>query len=187
MGIECLNNRIGIRGCDAPTSPASAEGVTPFVEALPILVVNDLLGISLQNLNAIVEDEDETFLVMWNKVVLRTMKKFEVLVKAKLNECYKLTDKTVVACLICENAELFDVALWYLHGTELMIERTSTDTLSRYTTIDLDKAEELKAYFYGEFQACLNDAVQGMNIADSDCITDVVESNETVRWVMQVP
>lgn len=187
MGIECLNNRIGIRGCDAPTSPASAEGVTPVVEALPVLVVNDLPGVSLQNINAIVEDEDETFLTMWNKIVLRTMKKFEVLVKAKLNECYKLTDKTVVACLICENAELFDVALWYLHGTELMIERTSTDTLSRYTTIDLDKAEELKAYFYGEFQASLNDAVQGINPSDSDCVTDCVESNEAVRWVMQTP
>lgn len=187
MGFECLNNRIGIRGCDAPTSPASAEGVTPVVEALPILVVNDLPGISLQNINAIVDDEDETFLTLWNKIVLRTMKKFEVLVKAKLNQCYKLTDKTVVACLICEKKDLFDVALWYLHGTELMIERTSTDTLNRYTTIDLDKAEELKTYFYGEFQACLDDAVQAIDPTDSDCVTDCVESNETVKWVVQVP
>lgn len=187
MGIECLNNRIGIRGCDAPTSPASAEGVTPVVEALPILVVNDLPGVSLQNINAIVEDEDETFLTLWNKIVLRTMKKFEVLVKSKLNQCYKLTDKEVVACLICEKKDLFDVALWYLHGTELMIERTSTDTLSRYTTIDLDKAEELKAYFYGEFQACLDDAVQAIDPADSACVDDCVESNESVKWVMQIP
>lgn len=187
MGIECLNNRIGIRGCDAPTSPASAEGVTPVVAALPILVVNDLPGVTLQNINAIVEDEDETFLTLWNKVVLRTMKKFEVLVKSKLNECYKLTDKTVVACLICENAELFDVALWYLHGTELMIERTASDTLSRYTTIDLDKAEQLKIDFYAEFQSCLDDAVQGINPSDSDCVTDCVEGNEAVRWVFQTP
>lgn len=187
MGIECLNNRIGIRGCDAPTSPASAEGVTPVVAALPILVVNDLPGVTLQNINAIVEDEDETFLALWNKVVLRTIKKFEVLVKSKLNECYKLTDKTVVACLICENAELFDVALWYLHGTELMIERTASDTLSRYTTIDLDKAEQLKIDFYAEFQSCLDDAVQGINPSDSDCVTDCVESNEAVRWVFQTP
>lgn len=187
MGFECLNNRIGIRGCDAPTSPASAEGVTPVVEALPILVVNDLPGVSLQNINAIVDDEDETFLTMWNKVVLRTLKKFEVLVKAKLNECYKLTDKEVVACLICEKKDLFDVALWYLHGTELMIERTSTDTLSRYTTTDMEKAEELKTYFYQEFQACLDDAVQAINPADSDCVDDCVESNEAVKWVMQTP
>jgi len=172
--MECLENRIGIRGCGVDESGAQ-------------LFINDLPGVSLQNIDALVDEEDETFLVLWNKVSMRAMKKFDVLVKAQLNKCYKITDNTVVTCLICEKKELFDVALWYLFGTELMIERTSSDTISRYTTIDLDKAEQLKAEFYSEFQSSLQDAVDGINPEDSDCVTDCVECNDTVKFVMQVP
>lgn len=185
--MDCLTNRIGIRGCDAPSTPASAPGVDPVIEALPVLFVNDLPGISLENINALVDDEDESFLVLWNRVVLRTMKKFEILVKAKLNQCYKLTDKTVVECLICEKKDLFDVPLWYMHGTELMIERTSTDEMSRFTTIDLEKAEKLKQDYYMEFESALNDAVQSISPADSDCITGCLECNDSIKWVMQTP
>jgi len=185
--MDCLNNRIGIRGCDAPSSAASATGVTPVVEALPILFINDLPGCPLLKIDSLADDDAETYLDVWDKIALRAMKKFEILVKAQLNKCYKLTDKTVVACIVCENRDLFDVALWYLHGTELMIEITSSDTLSRYTTIDLPKAESLKTDFYTEFQAAIEDAVNCINPADSDCITGCVECNDNVKWVTQVP
>lgn len=185
--MDCLANRIGILGCDAPATAASGAGVVPVVEALPVLYINQLPGINLKNINALADDEQKTFLGVWNDVVLRSMKKFEILVKAKLNQCYKITDKNIVACLVCERKDLFDVALWYLHGTELMIERTSTDTLSRYTTIDLDKAEKLKSDFFIEFQAALEDAVQSMNPADSDCITNCLQCNGVVKWVTQLP
>lgn len=208
--MECLKNRIGISGCGAPaTSPDPdfivtegadfivTEGSSGFPPpatpppagsgALPILTINSLPGVSLQKIDSLADDEQETFLGVWNDIVLRAMMKFEILVKAKLNQCYKLTDKTVVACLVCEKKELFDVALWYLHGTELMIEITSTDTINRYTTIDLEKAERLKEEFYLEFQGALNDAVQAITPADSDCITGCVECNDTVKWVYQTP
>ena len=172
--MDCLNNRIGILGCDAPTT-----GVQLYINQLP--------GISIENISALADDEQKTFLGVWNDVVLRAMKKFEILVKAKLNQCYKITDKTIIACLVCEKVDLFDVALWYLHGAELMIERTSTDTLSQFTTIDLDKAEKLKADFYMEFQAALEDAVQSINPADSDCIDSCLECNGVVKWVTQLP
>ncbi len=183
--MNCLINRIGIRGCGATSSDAVPG--PPIIEALPILFINDLPGIGQLMINALVSEEQETFLGLWNNVVLRSMKKFEVLVKAKLNQCYKLTDKTVVECLICEKKDLFDVALWYLHGTELMIERTSSDEINRYTTIDLDKAEKLKEDFYLEFQQCLNDAVQSINPVDSDCVEGCLDCNDTVKWVMQTP
>jgi hypothetical protein len=185
--MNCLTNRIGIKGCGAPSTPASGPGVEPVVEALPVLLINALPGVTLENIEALADDEQETFLGVWNDIVLRTMKKFEILVKAKLNQCYKLTDKTVVECLVCEKKELFDVALWYLHGTELMIERTSTDVMSRFTTIDLEKAEKLKEEFFYEFQSALNDAVQSMNPEDSDCITGCVECNDSIKWVTQLP
>lgn len=191
--MDCLVNRIGIRGCDAPASEAvaaSGEGILPVVlaaEALPVLFINDLPGVSLVKIDALADDEMETYLDVWNTIVLRAIKKFEILVKAKLNQCYKLTDKTVVTCLVCEKKDLFDVALWYLHGAELMIEITSTDEMNRYTTIDLEKAERLKEEFYAEFQSALTDAVDSISPAESDCIVSCLECNDTIKWVMQAP
>lgn len=184
--MECLKNRIGILGCDAFTQAAS-EG-PPAVEALPVLLVNTLPGITFEKIASIADSEQETFLGVWGDITLRAMKKFEILVKAKLNQCYKITDKAVIECLVCEKKELFDVALWYLHGTEVMIEVTSTDTLNRYTTIDLEKAEQLKTDFYTEFQAALEDAVQGINPKDSECLDGAcVECRRPVTFVMQTP
>ena len=191
--MNCLQNRIGILGCDAPTTvgvQASAIGVMPVVlavEALPILFINQLPGITLENISALADDEQETFLGLWADVSLRAMKKFEALVKAKINQSHRITDRKIIECLVCEKKDLFDVALWYLHGTELMIERTSTDVMSRYTTIDLDKAEKLKEEFYTEFTAALSDAINSINPADSDCVTDCVECVGFVHWVMQTP
>lgn len=173
--MECLVNIIGIKGCDAEVTP------------VPQLFVNQLPGISFANIAALADDEQETFLELWNNVVLRTMKKFEILVKAQLNKCHRLTDRTVVECLVCEKKELFFVALWYLHGAELMIERTSTDEVNRYTTIDFDKAEKLKEDYYLEFLGALNDAVMSLNPGDSDCITTCLECNDPIKWVTQLP
>jgi len=190
--MNCLQNRIGIKGCGAPATAAveANPNATPPVEAvegLPVLFINSLPGITLENIAALVNSEQETFLGLWSDVVLRTMKKFAILVKAKTNQCYRITDKAVIECLICEKKELFDVALWYLHGTELMIERTSSDEMSRYTTIDLEKAEKLKEEYYTEFIAALSDAVSCLNPSESDCLDTCVQCNDTVRWVTQLP
>jgi hypothetical protein len=67
-----------------------------------------------------------------------------------------------------------------------MIERTSSTRLNRFTTIDAEDAEKLKAEFYTEFQAALADAVASVNLNDSDCIT-CVDSNESIRWTEQTP
>lgn len=175
--MECLQNIIGVIGCGAPTDDSNQ------------LFINQLPGVSMSNMEALADGtEQETFLDVWADVKLRAMKKFAIQVKAKLNKCYKITDKTIVECLVCEHADLFAVALWYLMGTELMIERTSTDSLSRYTTIDLEKAEQLKAEFYTEFTAALDDAVNSFNPQDSECFEDsCVECNDNVKWVEQLP
>lgn len=192
--MDCLTNRIGIRGCGAPSSEAveaSEPDVEPVVEAedaLPVLFINDLPGVSLTKIDSLTDDEMETYLDVWETITLRAMKKFEVLVKSKLNQCHKITDKDIVSCLVCENKSLFDVAIWYLHGTELMIEITSTDEMNRFTTVGYEKAEKLKEEFYAEFQSALNDAVTSFNPADSECVEDIcLECNGSVKWVMQTP
>ncbi len=192
--INCLSNRIGIRGCDAPVSAAvtaSAPGVTPVVlaaTALPILFINDLPGCPLIKIDSLSDDERDTYLQVWDKITLRALNKFGVLAKAQLNKCYRISDSTIVNCLICEKKDLFDVALWFLHGTELMIEITSTDNLNRYTTIDLDKAERLKGEFYVEFESFLADAIKSINPETSECLEDeCVDCNDSVKWVYQIP
>ncbi|MDF2381316.1 hypothetical protein JMG10_07560 [Nostoc ellipsosporum NOK] len=168
-----MEGRIGILGCDTDSDAQ--------------LFINQLPGVSLQQIDALADDEQESFAGVWNDVVFRTMKKFQILVKAAINRCHRITDNEVISCLVCEKKDLFDVALWYLHGTELMIERTSTETLSRYTTIDLDVAERLKGEFYSEFEAALKDAVDCITPNDSDCTTSCVECNTNYQWRMQTP
>jgi hypothetical protein len=178
--MECLNDYIGIQGCGAP-EPPSEEG------AFSGLTVNMLPGVNLEVIESIADSEQETFLGVWADIKVRSLQKFALAVKTELNKCYRITDKEVVECLVCENKELFSVPLWYLHGVELMIERTSSTRLNRFTTIDLDKAEQLKAEFFTEFQASLTDAVKSMNPSDSDCIDGCLECNQDVRWKEQTP
>lgn len=167
--MDCLQNRIGISGC----------GSTPDA----ILLVNQLPGVTTDFINALINDDQETFLGLWEDIKLRVIKKFQILVKAQFNRCFTITDNSILECLVCENKELFDVALWYLHGTELMIECTSGDVFSQYNTIGYDKAEKLKIEFYGEFQAALNDAVIGIDPQKSTCFPDVVScSGDALKW-----
>lgn len=173
--MDCLKSYIGILGCGAPADePASG------------LYINQLPGVNLEVIESIADAEQENFLGVWADVETRALKKFTLTVKAELNKCYRITDSTAVSCLVCAGKDVFAVALWYFLGVELMIERTSSTRLNRFTTIDRDAAEKLKAEFYAEFQASLSDAVGSLNPCDSDCI-DCPDSNETIRWVEQTP
>jgi hypothetical protein len=174
--MVCLDNRIGVKGCGAVTDPA------------PQLYVNDLPGVSVELMDSLTNAEQETFLDIWRNIALRALKKFEILVRAQFCKCYNISDKTVVPCLVCENVELFDVCLWYLHGTELMIEVTSSDQMSRFTTVGLEKAETLKTEFFTEASAALADAVSSINPQESDCQNaDCLEVAAHITFVQQTP
>lgn len=173
--MDCIQNLIGIQHCGQDSDPA------------PQLYVNSLPGLTLENIDALADDEQQTFIGVWDDVKLRAIEKFKILVKARINKCYRITDKEVINCLVCAQVDLFAVALWYLHGTELMIERTSTDTISRYTTVDLDKAEKLKEEYYAEFVAALNDAVDSMDPKAGDCTEDCIDCRSQVNWRFQTP
>jgi hypothetical protein len=177
--MDCLRGYIGIQGCGAP-DPSTEES------AFSGLYINQLPGVNLEVIESIADDEQENFLGVWADVELRGIKKFALAVKAELNKCYRITDSTIVTCLACEAKDTFAVALWYFLGTELMIERTSSTRLNRFTTIDLDQAEKLKAEFYAEFTTALKDAVGSINPCDTDCM-DCVESNSAIKFVEQTP
>lgn len=174
--FDCISGRISIIGCGVPAGDA-------------VLFINQLPGISVQNIEALADgNEQQTFLDVWADVTLRAYKKFEVLVKAQINKCHRITDKSVISCLVCEKIDLFDVALWYLLGTELMIERTSSDSVNRWTTVDLEKAEQLKEEFYVEFKEALSDAVLSINPHDTECDTGCAPCNGPgVHFIEQLP
>lgn len=167
-------------GCGAP-APSAEPG------AFSGLYINQLPGVNLEVIEGIADDEQENYLGVWADVEARALLKFALAAKAELNKCHRITDPKVVECLVCESKVLFSVALWYFLGVELMIELTSTNRLNRYTTIDLERAEKLKADFYMEFQASLSDAVQSISPNESDCVQGCVPCNGYVRFVEQTP
>lgn len=178
--MDCLKDYIGIMGCGAPAPP---DGPGAFSG----LYINQLPGVSLEVMEGIADSEQENYLGVWADVKDRALLKFALAVKAKLNECYKITDPAVVSCLVCESKQLFALALWYFLGVELMIERISSTRLNRFTTVDREDAEKLREEFYTEFSAALADAVASINPLDSDCVTGPVEPNSSIRWMEQTP
>jgi hypothetical protein len=187
--MDCLKGYIGIQGCGAPAPeiPDPLPAGETESDYFSGLYINQLPGVNLEVIESIADAEQENFLGVWTDVENRALKKFALAVKAELNKCYRITDSTEVSCLTCEAKVNFAVALWYFLGVELMIERTSSVRLNRFTTIDRDQAEKLKADFYAEFQSSLSDAVSTLNPCDSDCVDCAPPSNENIRWREQTP
>ena len=76
-------------------------------------------------------------------------------------------DATNVAC---DNKSLFATTLWYLEGSELMMERIASNRVN-FWTMDRKQAEELKAYYDVEAEKNLKMAMNGISFADCDCCT----------------
>lgn len=70
--------------------------------------------------------------------------------------------------LTCHSKDLFSLPLWYLLGSELMMERMVSERINKWT-VDRKQAEELKAFYDGEFEKALKAAVDGICINDCDC------------------
>lgn len=68
----------------------------------------------------------------------------------------------------CHSKDLFTISLWYLLGSELMMERMVSDRVNKWT-IDKKQAEELKAYYDVESEKALTQAVNSICINDTDC------------------
>lgn len=70
--------------------------------------------------------------------------------------------------LVCNNKELFATAWQNLLGAEIMIERIGSDRKNRFTTVDLDKARELRDYFEAEADKYLALTIEGISIDTGD-------------------
>jgi hypothetical protein len=78
--------------------------------------------------------------------------------------------KYVVICsiekFVCENLNLFKMALWYRMGVELADERLLGNRLNRFTTFTKERAEEQSGYFGTKYTQNISEAVKSQNIKE---------------------
>ena len=73
--------------------------------------------------------------------------------------------------IVCYNKEVFALPFWYLLGSEMMMERMTSDRINKYT-VDKKQAEELKAYYDTEFEKYLKQSISGISLDSCDCCLD---------------
>ena len=89
------------------------------------------------------------------------------------------TVKCLWDAMVCQNKNLFTRAYWYCLGIELLTENIYSSKLNSYTTINLQKAKELRDEYTTEYMKSLAQACDNMHL-DCDCC---VECNDTVQLV----
>ena len=78
--------------------------------------------------------------------------------------------KFIITCsmdkLLCENLPLFQYALWYRIGVELMKERKVSDRVTRFTVLTEDRATELMTVFNEDYMAALDAATSNLKFQE---------------------
>ena len=99
---------------------------------------------------------------------------------------FGLTGIYTVKCLwdamVCQNKNLFTRAYWYCLGIELLTEQIYSTNLNSFTTINLQKAKELREEYIVEYNKSLSNTCDNMHLACDCCVEcsgsiQLVESN----------
>jgi hypothetical protein len=72
--------------------------------------------------------------------------------------------------LICTNKSLFTRPYWYLCGIELLTEQLYSSKLNQFTTVNLQRAKELREEYQVEYMKALEQIAGGFNLACDCCI-----------------
>jgi hypothetical protein len=145
------------------------------------LYLNSLPGISIKSIDAIANDEQTTYLGVWEDVQNSAVAQFRIDVISELNKCFKLNRDCDYDTLICDNKETLVQAWKYCLGVWLMIFRLNTDRLNQYTTVDRKQAEELKKFYQSEYDKALNQGVRLMNT--EECCLECSGNPEVVYFL----
>lgn len=171
--LECLDGYVGLWYCD-----------TAYGQAASGLYVNQLPGVSIESIDMTANDEQITYLGLWDDVQKAAKPRFRLDFITKLTECFKLSRGCDYDSIICQekNLELLSVAWQYLLANQLMLFRLHTNRLNRYTTIDKEDAEKLRDYFSEEYYKYLAIAVKLVDVGDCACI-QCGGNPEYVTWL----
>jgi hypothetical protein len=188
--MDCLKNFIGIQGCDAPVynwsdaqtddNDSDDDDVDPSSNPNTGsgLLINRELPITLQQIDSTANSEQKTFLGVWDDVQNRAIKKFVIRVKAGYKELFQICN--IDDDWFCDNRDNLAMPLLYFLGSELMFERIYSDRINRYTTIDKQKAIELRAEFDAQFQEELKNALELINNDSNQEGGDIFSFIETI-------
>lgn len=98
-----------------------------------------------------------------------------------LNVVYNITCS--VEKFLCQNINLFTQAFLYCIGVEITKERRFGERLNRFTTMTLERAEELMGFYTENFEKNLDRSVRSQNIKeDPYCFSckEVVSSRSSI-------
>lgn len=136
------------------------------------LYLNTLPNINIISVNKIADEDQQDYVQVMKDIEIRAINRFRTQFIIELNKCYKISKREKAECLICENRDLLAVALQYLMGAEMMIERTTSSRVNKYTTIDKITAQRSQLEFEERFYMELHVAIIGIDIENSDCFDD---------------
>jgi hypothetical protein len=153
--MTCLKNYIGLKVCGTETSESG-------------LYLNSLPGISLESVDKIADSEQITYAGVWDDVQTEAAARFYIDVVTAISECYSLNPYCDYEEIICDNKLKLANAWRYLLGNQLMIFRLYTTRLNRFTTIDAEKAGELRDFYQIEYEKALAQAVQIIDVSSCE-------------------
>lgn len=94
-------------------------------------------------------------------------------------ELYGVCATYTIGCswdgLICLNKNIFSRAYWYLLGIEVLTEVIYSTKLNQFTTVNLQKANDLRTEYQVEYMKSLTQVAEGMNL-DCDCCLECSQS-----------
>jgi len=165
--MDCFLSYIGIYAPGVLTPPAP-----PAPESG--LYINKDLPISIQEIDAYADAEQETLWIVWDEVQKRGIKKFISKVQAGYRDLFG-------SCFLdedwfCDNKAELQLPLLYFLGAELMTEKIYTTRINRYTrAFDIARAREMREEFTNEFYSQLKDALGNIGqVEEKGCANDGV-------------
>lgn len=161
--MDCLKNYIQIEGCGSPEYSYNIAGQPATPSGL---YINRDLPITIKQIDKVANDVQETFLGLWDEVQDRGIKRFAIRVKNGYRELFSLCN--IDDTLLCNNREALAMPLLYFLGAELMTAWIYSDRINRYTTIDRDRALDLRAEFDREFPMLLKGALEHINAGQDE-------------------
>ena len=104
------------------------------------------------------------------------------------SDSYGLSGMFSVVCnwdaLMCQNKTLFSRAYWYLLGIEMLTETLYSSKLNQFTTVNLQRAKELREEYQVEYMKALDQVAGGMKLSCDCCIecSEPVQLRETTQF-----
>lgn len=169
--MDCLIDYIGIRTDPEGTVPESG------------LYINSLPGISIETIGKSGTTDQADYEQVWADAQTEAAARFEVDVLAELSKCYKLSAYCDYEEIICNNKRKLANAWKFLLGNQLMLFRIYSTRLNRFTTVTIESAKELAAFYQVEYESNLKQSVLTLDVSSCECLECGGIDVQTTVWL----